>query len=633
MPCSDTLGVEVIRLKQAQSFYPSLFFQGNCMRFKPLAIQVLQQILLYAVLFWLLVSAARAGLMFYQGQQRLEQIPKTVTSLYMPLLAQSVWNVDTSSIQKQLATISALPGVEAVQLDTRLGQHLRYDKPGHEHARYTVFQINVSLSHHNAETLGLLRLYVSNTPIRQEIVGDLLSSMAQRVLDFAALALLIIFILRRRFVRPVQQLANTVRAFKPGESLAPFRLQQPAGQQDEMTQLLDSFNAMRASINSHLAERQRYEVQLTQARDQLAQSVKERTAELDQLLRFQTLISAISSRFINIPLAEIDHAMSEALAQIGEFMQVDRCYVIGVDHQLVVSMLHEWTALGIASGTEGLDFAPLASRPSLFANLMRDGVLNLPCCQSLTATSSSEQSSDVKSVLLIRIDYLGSPVGMFGCDMVRTERHWQDEELVQARLLGEMFANMIMRCQQLQTLSETQQKLEEANDHLARMALSDGLTGLANRRHFDEEKRQAFDQARRKGEAFSLILLDIDFFKEYNDHYGHQAGDECLRRLSKTLVAVFSYPGELPARIGGEEFAVLLPGMDQAAALKRAEKLRKAVYDLSIEHQYSRAAPFVTISLGVIGLDCDRHQSIDQMIAEADAALYRAKAAGRNCIA
>jgi diguanylate cyclase (GGDEF)-like protein len=602
------------------------------MRFKPLALQVLQQILLYAVLFWLLVSATRAGFMFYQGQRHLEQIPETVSSLYMPLLAQSVWNIDTSSTQKQLATISALPDVDAVLLDTRLGQHLRYDNRLNTHDRHKIFQLDVNLNRHNAESLGTLTLYVSTTHIRKEIVSDLLSNMAQRVLDFAALGLLIVFILRRRFVQPVQQLVRAVRAFKPGETLLPLRLQLPTGHHDEMTQLLESFNTMRANINSHQAERQRYETELTNTRDQLAHSVKGRTAELDHLLRFQTLISAISSRFINIPLADIDHAMNEALAQIGAFMQVDRCYLIGVDQSLVVSMVHEWAANGIKSGTDGLDFAPLASRPGLFASLMREGVLNLPHCQAQAQTETLLPGAEVQSVLQIRIDYLGSPVGVFGCDMVRCQRQWQSAELVQARLLGEMFANMIMRCQQLQKLSETQKKLQEANAHLARMALSDSLTGLANRRHFDEEKRQAFDKAKRNGDAFSLIFIDIDSFKEFNDHYGHQAGDDCLRRLAQVLVSIFSYPGELPARVGGEEFAILLPGMDQLAALKRAEQLRLAVWDLNIEHLYSRAAPRVTISLGAIGLDCTHHQSVDQMIAEADAALYRAKSAGRNCI-
>ncbi|WP_215780991.1 diguanylate cyclase domain-containing protein [Paludibacterium sp. B53371] len=601
------------------------------MRFKPLAIQVLQQILLYAVLFWLLVSAVRAGLLFYHGQKRLAEIPETVNTLYMPLLAQSVWDVELNTTQKELASISAINGVESVILETRLGQRLRYDSPHAGNAPHNVYHLDVHLNHGTRESLGTLTLFVSNKPVQSEIVNDLLSSMAQRVLDFTALALLIVFILRRRFVLPVQQLAQAARTFRPGEATPTFRLNYPSHIEDEMTQLLASFNAMRTSINNHLADRERYETALTQARDELARRVEERTAQLDRLLNFQQLVSAISSRFINIPLAEVNLAMSQALMQIGQFMDVDRCYLIGVDHLQIVSMVHEWQAPGIDSGKEGLGFAPLTARPSLFATLMREGVLNLPHCQSLPQADLASAQDAIQSMLMIRIDYLGHPVGVFGCDMLRHARQWQEEELVQARLLADMFANMIIRCQQLQDLSETQQQLEQANANLARMALSDSLTGLANRRHFDEEKRQAFDKARRKAEPLGLIMLDIDFFKEYNDHYGHLAGDQCLQQLAALLTRFFVYPGELAARIGGEEFAVLLPGLDAQAVRSRAEALRQAVWELNLPHASSRVADRLTISLGIAALDTANHSSIDQMIAEADAGLYRAKASGRNC--
>ncbi|TDR78387.1 diguanylate cyclase domain-containing protein [Paludibacterium purpuratum] len=602
------------------------------MRFKPLALQVLQQILLYAVLFWLLVSAVRAGLLFSQGQKHLAEIPDTVNTLYMPLLAQSVWDVELATTQKELASISAINGVESVLLETRLGQRLRYVRPHSDGEHHNIYRLDVHLNHGNRESLGTLTLYVSNTLVQREIANDLISSMAQRVLDFMALALLIVFILRRRFVVPVQQLAQAARAFVPGEPAPAFRLQYPAGVEDEMTQLLASFNAMRASINNHLAERKRYETALKQARDELASRVEERTARLDRLLNFQQLISAVSSRFINIPLDEIDGAMEQTLAQIGTFMEVDRCYLIGVDQLQVVSMVHEWQAAGIAPGAEGLDFAPLSSRPALFATLLREGVLNIPNCRQIPSFGHTQTQCDIQSLLMIRIDYLDQPVGVFGCDMVHSPRQWQDEEQLLVRLLGDMFANMIIRRQQLHALSDTQQQLEEANAHLARMALSDSLTGLANRRHFDEEKRQAFDKARRKGAPFALIMLDIDFFKEYNDHYGHQAGDQCLQRLAALLTSLFTYPGELPARIGGEEFAVLLPGIDYQGALKRAEALRQAVWDLNMPHANSRIADRVTVSLGAIAMDPGLHSGVEQMIADADAALYRAKASGRNCI-
>ena len=216
--------------------------------------------------------------------------------------------------------------------------------------------------------------------------------------------------------------------------------------------------------------------------------------------------------------------------------------------------------------------------------------------------------------------------------MVRNERQWQDEELIQARLLGEVFANMIVRCKQLQELSETQLKLEEANAHLARMALSDSLTGIANRRHFDEEKRGMFDKARRKREPLSLILLDIDFFKEFNDCYGHQAGTS----VCASWRAYWSRCSAIRANCRHASAAKNLPSSCRESVRNQPcsaqNNCAMAVCELNIAHERSRAAPYVTISLGVSGLDYQRHQNIDQMIAEADAALYRAKAAGRNRI-
>jgi len=602
------------------------------MRFKPLAIQVLQQILLYAVLFWLLVSATQAGFTYYEGQQRLQQIPRSVAEHYIPFLAGPIQAGDTRSIQRQLAVICTLPGVEEVKLDTLSGLHLREQRAHDTHVSHTRFELNIMPQHRQLrDSVGTLTVQVSHAQIRKQIISELLSNLAQRVLDFTALALLLVIILRRRFVLPVQQLAKAVRAFSPGETLAPFRLKQPSSYTDEMTQLLESFNAMRASINSHLLDRMRFETELLGTRDQLSLKVQERTEELNQLLCFQTLISSISSRFINIPLVEVSEAMSQALAQIGDVLQVDRCYLIGIDQAQMVSMVHEWAREGVSTGKDGMDFAPLAARPGLYATLMRDGVLNLPDCRQATNTAT-EETSRQQSVLMIRIDYQGNPVGIFGCEMEQRQRNWKDKELVQAKLLGEMFASMIIRSQQLHTLEETQKKLQQANTHLARMALSDGLTGLANRRHFDEEKRQIFDMAIRKDEPFSLILLDIDYFKEFNDHYGHQAGDSCLQSLAEVLVSMSAYPGELAARIGGEEFAILLPGLDNASGQQRAEQLRQAVNKLQIPHHYSRAEPYVTISQGGVTLQRNRHQSIDQMVAEADAALYRSKAAGRNSV-
>jgi diguanylate cyclase (GGDEF)-like protein/PAS domain S-box-containing protein len=182
-------------------------------------------------------------------------------------------------------------------------------------------------------------------------------------------------------------------------------------------------------------------------------------------------------------------------------------------------------------------------------------------------------------------------------------------------------------------LAEANETLEAANRILQALAQQDGLTGLANRRRFDEVLVEEFSRARRQREPLSVLLLDADHFKAYNDHYGHLAGDECLRRISAAIESVLRRPGDHAARYGGEEFVVLLPLTDESGALIVAEQIRAAVSALAIQHLGS-APQIVTVSIGVSSLiPFGGADHPDRLIAAADRALYRAKAEGRNRVA
>lgn len=173
-------------------------------------------------------------------------------------------------------------------------------------------------------------------------------------------------------------------------------------------------------------------------------------------------------------------------------------------------------------------------------------------------------------------------------------------------------------------------ELETANRQLQALSLTDELTGLANRRRFDVHWADEWQRSARSGQSLAVIMLDVDHFKAYNDHYGHPQGDECLRRIGAVLRANVRRAGELAARYGGEEFVVVLPGVSADVARERAESLRAAVQAEGMPHGWSTGAPVVTVSLGVAvglpGVDDTR----DHLLKTADEALYRAKAAGRN---
>jgi diguanylate cyclase (GGDEF)-like protein len=165
----------------------------------------------------------------------------------------------------------------------------------------------------------------------------------------------------------------------------------------------------------------------------------------------------------------------------------------------------------------------------------------------------------------------------------------------------------------------------------------DPLTQVANRLALGEAMQREWEQARLRGMPLALLMIDVDHFKAYNDHYGHVAGDRCLQRVAQALAGAVQRAGELAARYGGEEFAVLLPDSDELRAVAVAHRLREAVRELVLEHQASPCGALVTISVGVACVRPAGGQPLEHaqttLFQQADEALYRAKQAGRDRVA
>jgi len=166
---------------------------------------------------------------------------------------------------------------------------------------------------------------------------------------------------------------------------------------------------------------------------------------------------------------------------------------------------------------------------------------------------------------------------------------------------------------------------------LRTQTFSDGLTGIANRRHFDVAMEKEWRRARRLGASLSLLMIDIDYFKAYNDHYGHQRGDECLTQVASALSAMLHRSTDVLARYGGEEFVMILPDTDAVQAFQMAESIRSRIMALHIPHaQAGGDAKQITISIGIATLTAAQADDITDLIGAADRALYAAKRSGRN---
>ena len=177
-----------------------------------------------------------------------------------------------------------------------------------------------------------------------------------------------------------------------------------------------------------------------------------------------------------------------------------------------------------------------------------------------------------------------------------------------------------------------ERQLRNQAEALRAQSYVDGLTGIANRRHFDVAMDRELRRAMRNEGTLSLLLMDIDSFKAYNDHFGHQQGDACLTMVAEAFASMLQRPADLAARYGGEEFAAVLPDTSAEQAAQHAEAIRAKIASLNINHAPAATRPHVTMSIGVATFDKQHLNDVAAMLAAADSCLYAAKKAGRDCV-
>ena len=239
-------------------------------------------------------------------------------------------------------------------------------------------------------------------------------------------------------------------------------------------------------------------------------------------------------------------------------------------------------------------------------------------------TGFNDVDYKVKGLELGGVDYITKPFD-FKEILARIHRQLEVSELQkQLKQKNELLQQAIDKCNQ------AEKKLHLANQQLKQLVITDGLTKVANRLGFDRYLSQEWKRLAREKAPLGLILCDVDYFKLYNDRYGHQAGDECLTKVAQTIDRAVQRPADLVARYGGEEFVVILPNTDAAGTTYIAHKIKVAIESLAIKHELSAVSDYVTLSQGVTNLVPFHNFKEDSLITVADLALYDAKKQGRN---
>jgi len=304
------------------------------------------------------------------------------------------------------------------------------------------------------------------------------------------------------------------------------------------------------------------------------------------------------------------------------------------------------------SGQQGIEMANDTPPDLILLNVMMPDMNGFEVCQHF---KSEEKTQKIPIIFITELTNIadkvkGFEVGIADCItkpiqyqelLARVSTHvklYQQQQKInqQNQQLKNLFDRIQELFQQLQELAEKlierTAALNQANQKLKYLSHSDGLTQIANRRYFDEYLASEWKRLTREQSPLSLIFADIDYFKKYNDNYGHQAGDDCLQQTAQGIKNVVNRSSDLVARYGGEEFVVLLPKTDLDGAMHIAKNIQYAIGLLNLDHACSPVCEHVTLSMGIASQIPQLNLSPESLIKQADDALYEAKKQGRNCI-
>ncbi len=327
----------------------------------------------------------------------------------------------------------------------------------------------------------------------------------------------------------------------------------------------------------------------------------------------------------------LERMAAEGKIELGEFYVLNQQHVPGFPFLLSTRLYPEWP------------FAKVKHTPDRLAQKVAIALLSVPDNSATAAVPRSAGWTvplDYNRVHELYRELRQGPYEDFGkvtlAEVVRAYWFWIVVVFGVVLLLSVNTAYILslnrgLKRSQQQMLDITAQ-LELSNEQLEKLSIVDDLTGIANHRAFQEHLAREWRRTQRNQIPLSLFMIDIDFFKDLNDRYGHLAGDQCLRRVAQTLRRLARRPEDLVARYGGEEFAVVLPELAREGAAFLAEKMRATIEALQIPHATSQVGPCVTISIGAATVIPAREALPDEAVAAADAALYEAKKAGRNRI-
>lgn len=602
--------------------------------FRPLGRRVVAWALLYGALFTLVMTAVLVGVHYLDERQAAIRQLRFAADSYKKSLANSLWDLDMPSARLQVEALANFPMVGHAVVESTIGQTIAAGKQDDAEKMQPdaddllSWQETLFSPQRPDFVVGRLRLHVDRAAFLERIEASAIRILAGELVKGLAFGLLMAWLIDKLVTRHLADMAGQVASLNPSSLRSAIVLRRkPRPHEDELDHLRDAFNRLHDELASHIDAQRALESELRRHRDRLSDMVADRTRSLEQLRSFHSLIIRVLTRFINLPPAQASAAVDNGLGAFGEYFGAQRCLLfMHDDDALCFRVANAWPAVDEPDSTELKD----ADLPPLITQNRKSRIWLHESAQWQGAASPLRQALVTDAYTLVGVEVKGDTIGLL-C-LIGRDISADDENANLLELAARVAANMLDHKTAQMNLLETQQALEQANHELHLMSRHDPLTGLANRRHFDDIKEMEFRRAMRAGSALSVLMCDIDDFKRYNDTYGHAKGDRCLVEVANCLNMLFGRAGELLVRLGGEEFVVLLPNTDAEQARTLGERVRQAIWELALPHTASTVADRITMSVGVATLKHGVHKDFDALLNDADVALYHAKN-GRNRVA
>ncbi|MCD8488998.1 MAG: EAL domain-containing protein [Desertifilum sp.] len=337
----------------------------------------------------------------------------------------------------------------------------------------------------------------------------------------------------------------------------------------------------------------------------------------------ERIVAAVTQRIRQS--LELDYILQTTADEVRQLFAVDRVVIYRFEPDWSGLVAVESLAEGCLSilGFHVMDTCFQSTHAVYYQQGNTRAITNIETADLSPCHVELLKSLQIKANLVVPILQQERLWGLLIAHQCRSTRQWQQGEI---NLFNQLATQAAIAIQQ----SELYHQLQRANQELERLAALDGLTQLANRRCFDDTLQQEWERLAKEEAPISLILLDVDYFKLYNDTYGHLAGDDALRQVARAIAQSVNHPAHLVARYGGEEFAAILPNTDAEEAIAIAAAIQENISELQLPHSTSQVSEFVTLSIGAATVIPQLDISAVSLIVAADRGLYQAKAQGKN---